>query len=244
MNVDDVKRLGDKSYFDEWSEDDIWLVFSSILSRRAPLPHMEARLEEYRATGMDVILEVKEEHCFSIGRYYRNDTGRPIVNPANIDHLTRLLYIFMRRLRIAGAPQFFLDMLFFIMRDTCGIHLFYDTVVEKFFFPQHASGSVLGYTEVGPYFQMTQNCAIGQNHGQYPELGHSVYMAPSSSILGKCKIGDNVLLATGAKVIDTDIPSNTMVFGQGRNIVLKENKNDNRTGFFDMEMLAEKLSAR
>lgn len=39
-----------------------------------------------------------------------------------------------------------------------------------------------------------------------------------------CHIGDNVTLGAGALVKDTDIPSNSIVFGQSPNLIIKTKK--------------------
>lgn len=49
-------------------------------------------------------------------------------------------------------------------------------------------------------------------------------MYANSSFIGKCNIGDNVILSAGTLVKDTDIPSNSIVFGQSPNLIIKENK--------------------
>lgn len=69
----------------------------------------------------------------------------------------------------------------------------------------------------------------GGNRGEngvlyYPQIGRNVKMYANSSFIGKCNIGDNVILSAGTLVKDTDIPSNSIVFGQSPNLIIKENK--------------------
>lgn len=49
-------------------------------------------------------------------------------------------------------------------------------------------------------------------------------MYANSSLIGKCDIGDNVILGAGALVKDAVIPSNSLVFGQSPNLIIKELK--------------------
>ena len=47
-------------------------------------------------------------------------------------------------------------------------------------------------------------------------------MFSDSKILGNSHIGNNVILAANACVINQDVPNNYIVFGQSPNIVLKK----------------------
>ena len=58
----------------------------------------------------------------------------------------------------------------------------------------------------------------------YPTLGINFRMCANSTILGNCHVGDNVTLGAGALVKDQDIPSNSLVFGQSPNLVIKQKK--------------------
>jgi serine acetyltransferase len=51
-------------------------------------------------------------------------------------------------------------------------------------------------------------------------------------VLGDCSIGNNVHIASGAMVIDRDIPDNSVVFGAPPHQVIKENMTDNIDLFF------------
>lgn len=47
-------------------------------------------------------------------------------------------------------------------------------------------------------------------------------MCMNTAIIGDSHIGDNVTLGAGALVKDTDIPSNSLVFGQAPNLIIKK----------------------
>lgn len=51
-------------------------------------------------------------------------------------------------------------------------------------------------------------------------------MFANSSILGNCKIGDNVKIGAGALIKNEDIPSNSIVFGQSPHLIIKKQKNE------------------
>ena len=43
-------------------------------------------------------------------------------------------------------------------------------------------------------------------------IGENVRMCSNSRIIGNCRIGNNVILAAGCFVKDTDVPDCTLVF--------------------------------
>ncbi len=77
-----------------------------------------------------------------------------------------------------------------------------------------------------------KNCNIGHfvtigqaNRGKYkgcPELGDEVWIGTGSVIVGKIKIGNNVLIAPNS-FVNRDIPDNSLVIGNKFNIIPKEN---------------------
>lgn len=235
----EIEKLISKTDYRSWSEEDVWQVFSWLLSRSAPLPDFHLAVQDYRDEFTFVYNQVISEHEAVFWRYFRAPDGTPYINPMNLDHLTRLLYLFMRRLVNAKAPVTFLDCLFFSMRTHCGLNLFYHTEIDTYFFPQHALSAVIGYGTYGKFLQISQNCTFGQNHNKYPSIGDGVIMGANSMVLGNCRIGNNVFVAAGAIVVDRDIPDDTIVIGTPKDQTIKENNQDNRASFFDLAHLSE-----
>lgn len=86
----------------------------------------------------------------------------------------------------------------------------------------HPLGSVIGRAKIGRGFVAMQNCTIGsKNSGNkvaFPSLGENVIMCSNSSIIGTCRLGDNVIVAANCHINDVDIPSNSIVFPHGDSI--------------------------
>ena len=78
-------------------------------------------------------------------------------------------------------------------------------------------GSVFGRAEYGNYLCVYQNCTIGGDtrDGEicYPTLGEGVVLCASSKVIGRCQVGDNVIFGANAFIINTDVPSNSIVVG-------------------------------
>jgi hypothetical protein len=121
-----------------WSEDQAWDVFRHILDRNAPLPGLSRHLEPFREIFASVYAKIAQEHTLFKARYFRTEQGKPLVNPLNIEHFTRLLHPFTRRLFLEKAPTTLLDCLFAVMKAYCSLNIFYRTEEIDLFLPQHA----------------------------------------------------------------------------------------------------------
>lgn len=101
--------------------------------------------------------------------------------------------------------------------------LYYEVIMPDIFFFDHPMGSVIGRGKFGNYFSFVQGCTVGNNNGIYPEFDDKVIMLSDSKVIGKCKIGKNVIIAANTYIKDTDIPDNSIVFGCSPNLTIKTN---------------------
>jgi serine O-acetyltransferase len=113
------------------------------------------------------------------------------------------------------------DRVYFLNKALNCLDLFYEVKMPGIFFVEHPVGSVMGRASYGDYFMFMQNCTVGHNKGIHPVIGRNVCMMAGSKILGKCTIGDNVIVSANACVKDENIPSCSLVFGTSPDLVLK-----------------------
>lgn len=224
--------------YDQWTEDQLWQIFLDVIRRDCPLADVDARLMEYRALFSAVCEQMLYEHRFLLGTHFRTAQGKPFINPLNIEHLTRLMHLFSRRIFVEHLDVQLLDALFYVLKTRCNINIFYTQPVGRFFFGFHALGAVVAFkAEQSDFMVVLQGTTIGQSENQYPLIGNNLLLGPGAMILGNCRIGNNVRLAAGALVVNRDIPDNTLVLGLPSDQVLKPNPIDNRMINFDMDAL-------
>ena len=102
-----------------------------------------------------------------------------------------------------------------------GCDLYHEVNLPHYFTLDHPVGSVMGRAEYGEGFSFGQNCTVGNNKGIYPVLGENVRMCANSSIIGNCRIGDNVIIGANSGVKDEDVPDNSIVFGFSPHLIIK-----------------------
>ena len=118
------------------------------------------------------------------------------------------------------------DNLFSLNKMLNAIDLFYEVELTGAFFTDHPMGCVLGRAIYNDCFAFSNGCVIGGNHDVYPVIGKNVEMHAMSMIVGNSHIGNNVEISAFAFVRDTDIPDNSIVFGQSPHLSIVTKNND------------------
>lgn len=109
-------------------------------------------------------------------------------------------------------------MIYGISKCFSSADIYYEVKIPDIWFFDHPHGSVMGRAEYSDYFTFSQCCTVGNNKRKYPRFGRYVSMMSGSKILGDCRIGDHVIMSANSYVVDTDVPSNCIVFGSSPNI--------------------------
>lgn len=213
-------------------DDEVWDLSMRILARDVVVDGVLKQLKSHKDIFLEVARSLREQHAKYKNKNYRTPDGAGLLNPLYLDHYATSMYCFSRALFLAGVDRLILDQIFFSIKCRASIDLYYEFEIPAYFYPLHAYATVLGRARYNKYFVIRQNCTVGNNHGYYPRFGEGVIMRAHSMVLGNCQIGNNVQIAAGAIVIDTDIPDNSIVFGTPKNQVIKKNNIDNIAYFF------------
>ena len=169
----------------------------------------------------------KCERSFSKTRNkYYSEAGVTKFDPLHGRQWSRFLYELARCIFLGGGGASVSDKLYALNKAMASVDLFYQVELPDIFTFDHPLGSVMGRASYSDYFTFSQGCTVGNNRGIYPRFGQSVFMLSDSKVIGDCEIGSNVIIGANAYVKDVDIPSNSLVFGQSPNLVIKENRAD------------------
>ena len=143
-------------------------------------------------------------------KYYSNTEN---LTPLHSCQYTMFLYftantLFQRR----GKRLEICDKIYNLSKICSAADLYYEIELPEIFMFDHPVAAVMGRARYGNYFSFSQGCTVGNNHGFYPSFGEFVVMHSNSKVLGKCQIGNNVIISANTYVKDIDIPDNSMVF--------------------------------
>lgn len=164
------------------------------------------------------------EHSFSqnLNKYYHRN-GETYFNPFHAGQYTIFLYYYSREIFLSGN-SLLADKIYYLNKIMNSCDLFYEVELPEYFSLDHPQGSVMGRAKYGNGLRFGQCCTVGNNNGIYPVIGDNVRMCAYSSIIGNCHIGSNTILGAYASVKDQDVPSNSIVFGQSPNLIIKKKK--------------------
>ena len=174
--------------------------------------------------GMEQALE-RVEYCFShINRKYYRDANGVLFHHTNTDHMAAFLWFLGNTIWTEFGDESTPVRLFYLNKIMHGLDLYYSVQMPAIFMLLHPVGSVIGRAKYNDYLVVSQNCTVGAETDVYPTFGSGVVLNSHSSAIGDCRIGDNVVLGAGAMLVDTSIPSNTVVVGRYPNIRKFANK--------------------
>ena len=166
----------------------------------------------------------KIEKCFSPNpnKYYHRN-GETYFNLFHAGQYTIFLYFYSREVFLSG--NFLLaDKIYYLNKIMSSCDLFYEVELPEFFMLDHPQGTVMGRAKYSDGLSFSQYSTVGNNKGIYPVIGKNCRMCMNSAIIGNCHIGDNVTIGAGALVKDENVPSNSLVFGQSPNLIIKKKK--------------------
>jgi len=176
------------------------------------------------------------EYCFScINRKYYKTDGVVMFDHLNGDHMATLLYYFANTVWRESGDEGLPTKLFYVNKIMHGCDLYYSVAMPDVFLLVHPVGTVLGKARYGNYLVVYQNCTVGAVTDVYPTFGDGTILYSRSSILGDCQIGDDVVFAANALIVDTHVPSHTVVVGQYPDQRFEPNRRSVRQRCFDTE---------
>ena len=176
--------------------------------------------EEAIDKALPIVLD-KLDNCFShISNKYYCDGGETIFNPLHVCQWTMFLYDMAKEISTLGDTELS-DKLYGLSKCFSSADLYYGVNLPEIWFFDHPQGSVMGRATYGNYFSFSQGCTVGNNKGIYPVFGEHVSLMSDAKILGNCHVGDYVIFSANSFVMDTDIPCESIVFGSGKDLVIK-----------------------
>lgn len=144
-------------------------------------------------------------------------SGETVFSPLNSVQYSVFLYLLSNSIFHVGGHCKEADGVYYLNKIMNCCDWFYSIELPEIFYAEHPLGTVLGRAYYGKRFFFYQGCTVGGNRNKqgelfYPVIGNNVLMYSGSSILGSSKIGDNVIVSAGVRIIGRDIPPCSMVF--------------------------------
>ncbi|MCK6500508.1 MAG: hypothetical protein L6Q38_13625 [Nitrospira sp.] len=98
-----------------------------------------------------------------------------------------------------------------------GLDLFYEVELPEVFLLVHPVGTVIGRAKLGNFLCVYQNCTIGGTplNGtlEYPRLGTGTILFARSTLIGRCDLGDGVVMGAGSMLVNASAPAGSLITG-------------------------------
>lgn len=170
----------------------------------------------------DIVLN-RIENCFKYcGNKYYYSNQECVFSPFHSVQYSIYLYYLSNTIYKFEGENEASTQLYYLNKVMNSVDWYYEISLPNIFCAEHPLSSVMGRAEYSDRFFFYQGCTVGGNKGKYPSMGENVIMYSNSTIIGESKIGNNVIISTGSMIKDEVIPSNSIVFGQSPNLIIKQ----------------------
>jgi len=169
--------------------------------------------------------------CSGIKRKYYSDGDIVLYNHLNSDQHAMFLYMLSRDLYLNDAISL-ATKTYYLNKSLHSIDVMYNVELPQNFLFSHCVGTVLGKAEYGNYFQVGQNCTVGNESGVYPVLGEGVALYKGSIVVGDSHIGNDVHISAHTMVRHAKVPNHKIVIGSSPNLIFKNNTRTVKEKFF------------
>jgi serine O-acetyltransferase len=161
--------------------------------------------------------------CFKVSKnkYYNDKNNEPYFSPFHSGQYSIFLYYLANTVYCTGKDSALATKLYYLNKILHSVDWYYEIELPNYWGVEHPLGSVLGRAKYSDGFFFYQGCTVGGNKGKYPTLGKNVILYSNATIIGNTRIGDNVVISTGTVIKDDIVPSNSLVFGQSPNLLIK-----------------------
>jgi serine O-acetyltransferase len=138
-------------------------------------------------------------------------------NTTGFDHFiswqyATYLYFLSREVWINTEDGELAARIFCLNKALNAVELFYQIDLPPFFFLSHTPGLVFSQASYDNYCVFHQGCTVGRNGEERPVLQDGVILFPNSSVIGRCLVRSNTVIAPGVHLVNQDTPGNCYVF--------------------------------
>lgn len=154
----------------------------------------------------------RTERCFSkITHPSYGDGSQVRFNHLHSDQYCQFLYLLSREVYLSEGNTELAQKLFCLNKALHSFNCMYDTELPEFFWLIHVVGAVLGKAKYSNFLVVRQNCTVGAIAGDYPELGEGLILSAGASIVGRCRIGRNVMVGPGCCLVNREVADNVFI---------------------------------
>jgi serine O-acetyltransferase len=153
----------------------------------------------------------KYAYCANHIRIFRGETA---VDPLHIMKYPIFLLILSREvhLQLEDDNSRLKDRIHALNKSLHGCSISYKIEMPPVFFLNYATNIVLANTNYGNNLVLYHGVTVGAYRDKIPTIGCNVVLMPNVIVSGDSKIGDNVVISTGVRILNRIVPSDSLVY--------------------------------
>lgn len=159
--------------------------------------------------------------------------GRAYFNHLHSDHYATFLYFASNAAWRMGDDKLAAK-LYCLNKALNGFMCTYDTLLPERFLIIHSVGMLLGKATYSDYFVALHDVTIGTDRGMAPHLGRELVVCGGASIIGDCKIGQNVSVSAGSLILNQSVPDGHVVAKTSPALLMRPAKRNLIDVYFDI----------
>ena len=153
-------------------------------------------------------------------------------NLRQTQHSAIFLYQLSRVVYESAHNEALSTKIYLLNRMLNSVDMYYKIKLPRYLLVGHGLGTVFSNAIYGEYLVIFQNTTIGIDGGKYPRIGNKVVVYSNCLIAGDTVIGDNCTISPGTILVNEKIPENSIVFGAGKKLTIKQNKKSAIDNYF------------
>jgi serine O-acetyltransferase len=163
--------------------------------------------------------------CFAgIEKKKFREAEQVMFNYMHPDHYAMFLYLLSNTVSRSDRENPLAFRLFYLNKVLHGLDVYHDTELPPVFQFMHPLGTILGQAEYGNYFCVYQGCSVGcDEQGVFPVIGEHVVLYAGASVIGRSRIGNNVVVGANVMLLDRDVPDSKVVLGGASDLQIRDN---------------------
>lgn len=122
------------------------------------------------------------------------------------------LYFLANEIWRASSDSVAATKLFLLNKVINGIDLYYEVELPPYFLIGHTVGMVFAKATYANFLVLHQGCTIGRSGDERPRLEPGIVLFPNASIIGRCLVKENTVIAPGVQLVNHSTPGNCYVF--------------------------------
>jgi len=176
----------------------------------------------------------RTEYCFSHVRDKYFVAGEQTTfNHLHSDQYAVFLYYLANTIWRIDSDASLASKVYLLNKSLHALDAFYEVKLPDIFYLAHPLGTVLGRATYSNYFVAYQRCTVGSNlPGEYPVFEEGVALFGGTMVIGPCHLAQNVWVAAGTLLMNTQVPANHVAFGRHPDVQFKPTQQSVLTEFF------------